>query len=108
MNDESTPVSTVLPSTSYGISTNDDSARPSYRSADDELSQRSRNTHTLEVPVLLLFFAWNLSGTVFQNEILYQSCTVTLGYNDSQCDDIQDDKLEVKKSIESILKWYPY
>lgn len=55
------------------------------------------NTYSLELPVLLLFFSWNLSGTVFQNQVLYQSCI--LNYNESTCnqlanEDIPDD-LEV-------------
>lgn len=58
---------------------------------------RTTNTHTLELPVLLLFFSWNLSGTVFQNQVLYQSCI--LKYNETTCnllanEDIPDD-LEV-------------
>lgn len=44
---------------------------------------RSTNTYSLELPVLLLFFSWNLSGTVFQNQVLYQSCI--LNYNESTC-----------------------
>lgn len=57
----------------------------------------SSNTYSLELPVLLLFFSWNLSGTVFQNQVLYQSCI--LNYNESTCnllanEDIPDD-LEV-------------
>lgn len=68
--------------------------------ADDELDQpsvsvqptinqttvehvQSKNTYSLEAPVLLLFFSWNLSGTVFQNQVLYQSCI--LNYNESTC-----------------------
>lgn len=68
--------------------------------ADDELEQpsvsvqptinqttvehvQSTNTYSLELPVLLLFFSWNLSGTVFQNQVLYQSCI--LNYNESTC-----------------------
>lgn len=55
------------------------------------------NTYSLELPVLLLFFSWNLSGTVFQNQVLYQSCM--LNYNETTCnllanEDIPDD-LEV-------------
>lgn len=79
----------------------DDSEEPINRNADDDGEQpsssnqpvinqttversRSTNTYTLEIPVLLLFFSWNLSGTVFQNQVLYQSCL--LNYNTTICD----------------------
>lgn len=52
---------------------------------------QSTNTFTLEIPVLLLFFSWNLSGTVFQNQVLYQSCILT--YNASTCDLLTNDKI---------------
>lgn len=50
-----------------------------------------RNTYTLELAVLLLFFSWNLSGTVFQNQILYQSCTITMNFNETTCDTLIND-----------------
>lgn len=49
------------------------------------------NTYKLELPVVLLFFAWNMSGTVFQNQILYQICTNTLHKNDTTCDALIND-----------------
>lgn len=41
------------------------------------------NTYRLELSVSLLFFSWNLSATVFQNQVVYQSCE--LFYNESTC-----------------------
>ncbi|XP_050096471.1 proton-coupled folate transporter-like [Anopheles aquasalis] len=40
---------------------------------------------TIEPAVLLIFFAWNVSAAVFANQIVYQTCTVTLGKNESLC-----------------------
>lgn len=59
---------------------------------------QSTNTFTLEIPVLLLFFSWNLSGTVFQNQVLYQSCILT--YNASTCDLLTNDKITPEMEVE--------
>ncbi|XP_058463174.1 tetracycline resistance protein, class D [Malaya genurostris] len=39
----------------------------------------------LEPAILLLFYAWNVSAAVFTNQIVYQTCTVTLAINQSEC-----------------------
>lgn len=58
---------------------------------------QSKNTFSLEFPVLLLFFSWNLSGTVFQNQVLYQTCMLT--YNYSVCSRLTDEEIdEVNKN----------
>lgn len=56
---------------------------------DNELQKRSRS-FPIEVPMFLLFLCWNLTGTVFQYRILYQTCTVSLGYNETDCDQLGD------------------
>lgn len=53
---------------------------------------QSQNTFSLEFPVLLLFFSWNLSGTVFQNQVLYQTCMLT--YNYSVCSRLTDEEID--------------
>lgn len=53
---------------------------------------QSKKLFTLEIPVLLLFFSWNLSGTVFQNQVLYQSCL--LNYNSTICDLLTNEKID--------------
>lgn len=53
---------------------------------------QSKNTFSLEFPVLLLFFSWNLSGTVFQNQVLYQTCMLT--YNYSVCSRLTDEEID--------------
>lgn len=53
---------------------------------------QSKNTFTLEFPVLLLFFSWNLSGTVFQNQVLYQTCMLT--YNYTVCSRLTDEEID--------------
>lgn len=67
-----------------------------------------RNTYTLEWPIFMLFFAWNLSGTVFQNQILFQSCTITLNFNATTCDAVINDAStdEVcRRRIRSLLRF---
>ncbi|XP_055627244.1 proton-coupled folate transporter [Toxorhynchites rutilus septentrionalis] len=39
----------------------------------------------LEPAILLLFYAWNVSSAVFTNQIVYQTCTVILSINQSEC-----------------------
>lgn len=100
-----TPIFEDIPSTKDEIR-RDDSIEPILGNADDDQEQpsssnqpvlnqtavervKSTNTYRLEVPVLLLFFSWNLSGTVFQNQVLYQSCL--LNYNQTICDQLTVD-----------------
>lgn len=52
---------------------------------------QSTNTYALELPVLLLFYSWNLSGTVFQNQVIYQSCI--LNYNESTCELLANEEI---------------
>lgn len=63
----------------------------------------NRNTFALEVPVLLLFFAWNLSATVFQNQILFQTCKISFPFNNTYCTDLINgdviDKVAVRNSF---------
>ncbi|XP_052872510.1 proton-coupled folate transporter-like [Anopheles cruzii] len=40
---------------------------------------------TIEPAILLIFFAWNVSAAVFANQIVYQTCTVAFGKNESLC-----------------------
>ncbi|KAG4079764.1 hypothetical protein HA402_014895 [Bradysia odoriphaga] len=39
----------------------------------------------MEPAVLLLFFAWSVTGTVFQNQVIYQTCTEIFHFNKSEC-----------------------
>jgi len=39
----------------------------------------------LEPAVLLLFFAWSLAGTVFQNQIIFQTCTEIFKFDKTEC-----------------------
>jgi PCFT/HCP family folate transporter-like MFS transporter 1/3 len=39
----------------------------------------------VEIPLLLLFFAFILSDSVKTNLIIFRTCYVTLGYNKSEC-----------------------
>lgn len=73
---------------------------------DDELLKRSRSL-PLEIPILLLFLSWNLTGTVFQYQILYQTCTVSLGYNETDCSQLgQGQESEHLAAIEREVQKY--
>lgn len=112
-----TPISENIPYDKFANQP-DDSETPINRNVSDDGEQpsssnqqvisqtnnervRSTNTYTLEIPVLLLFFSWNLSGTVFQNQVLYQSCL--LNYNTTICSrltvEIPDDLVVIFMSI---------
>lgn len=54
----------------------------------EHLPKTTQNTFKLELPVLLLFFSWNLTATVFQNQILFQTCSAYLSFNDTYCTDL--------------------
>lgn len=69
----------------------DDNEIPILHHIVNPAAERPRNTHNLEIAILLLFFAWNLSGTVFQNQILFQTCTVTLNATIADCDALIND-----------------
>lgn len=68
----------------------------------------NRNTFALEVPVLLLFFSWNLSATVFQNQILFQTCKISFPFNNTYCTDLINgdviDKVAVRNPF-LIFRW---
>lgn len=86
----------VQPTDAYIPNRNEDqeqpsgSMQPSVNQATVEYVQ-STNTYTLEFPVLLLFISWNLSATVFQNQVIYQSCI--LNYNTTTCDLLTNDMI---------------
>ncbi|XP_039452016.1 proton-coupled folate transporter-like [Culex pipiens pallens] len=46
--------------------------------------RRGRSSN-LEIPVFLLFYAWNVSTPVLTDQIIYQACTVSLAANVSDC-----------------------
>lgn len=70
-------------SPSYSL---DGPSSSSRRTPDDELVlPKKQRSFPVEIPVLLLFLSWNLTGTVFQYQILYQTCTVSLGFNETEC-----------------------
>lgn len=80
----------------------DAAAQPSSSSRPSDESnviqpQSTSNTYVLEISAMMLFFAWNLSGTVFQNQILYQSCNQF--YNESICADVIDNEVCVDINV---------
>lgn len=81
---------------------NDDAPQPSSsnRTVDGTTATENAsttNTHILEIAAMLLFFSWNLTGIVFQNQVLYQSCII-LEYNASTCEDVPDDSVNVSSA----------
>lgn len=78
----------------------DETVQPSSsnRPNDDPIvvqPQNTTNTYVLEISAMMLFFSWNLSGIVFQSQILYQSCKMV--YNDSVCSDVIDNEVCVDR-----------
>lgn len=67
---------------------------------------RTTNIHQLEFACLLLFFSYNLCSTVFQNQILYQTCM--LNYNESTCDTLTNEKIpeEYKVNVKEFLLYF--
>lgn len=47
--------------------------------------ERKYRFFILEPAILLLFYSWNVSSAVFTNQVVYQACTVTLGFNQTDC-----------------------
>lgn len=41
--------------------------------------------YPLEPAMFLVFFAFSVSGTVLQSQIIFQTCTTHFGYNVSDC-----------------------
>ncbi|XP_058828288.1 tetracycline resistance protein, class D-like isoform X2 [Topomyia yanbarensis] len=61
----------------------------------------------LEPAVLLLFYALNVSSAVFTNQIVYQTCTVTLGINQSECALLgTENETEATKDLEKTVQPY--
>jgi hypothetical protein len=54
-------------------------------SSNDNPKAKKQKLLILEPAVFLLFFAWNLSSAVFTNQVVYQSCTAALGFNQTEC-----------------------
>ncbi|XP_059225954.1 proton-coupled folate transporter-like [Stomoxys calcitrans] len=67
----------------------------------------------LEPAVFLIFVATNLTAAVYQNQLLYQTCTVIFHYNETQCepllgvqretDEIKKIEIEVQPYVSRIL-----
>lgn len=75
---------------------------------DVQIALLKRNTFTLEFPVLLLFFSYNLTSTVFQNQILFQTCLLYEDNNDTLCNDIVDDVIPDAPNIKQIDTYASY
>ncbi|GAB0097177.1 uncharacterized protein DMENIID0001_127880 [Sergentomyia squamirostris] len=50
-----------------------------------EIPERKTPFLTVEPAILIIFFGWNLASPVFTNLVVYQTCTVLLGFNESDC-----------------------
>ncbi|XP_053687663.1 tetracycline resistance protein, class D [Sabethes cyaneus] len=61
----------------------------------------------LEPAILLLFYAWNVSSAVFTNQIVYQSCTVTLGIAEEECALLgTENETEATQELEKMVQPY--
>lgn len=97
------------PSQSTSAETSDESAKSTvnsvvatssiYSEEVTEAQRRGKHDLTLELPVLLLFFSWNLTSTVFQNQILFQTCTNFFEYNVTTCSNLTDSIVTVDYQV---------
>lgn len=55
--------------------------------------------------MFLLFFSWNLTSTVFQNQIIYQTCTSLYDFNGTFCEEITNDIISDDLSVDEIEKY---
>ncbi|XP_058828281.1 tetracycline resistance protein, class D-like isoform X2 [Topomyia yanbarensis] len=75
--------------------------------ADKIKFERKYRFFILEPAILLLFYAWNVSSAVFTNQIVYQTCTVTLGINQSECALLgTENETEATKDLEKTVQPY--
>lgn len=100
------------------MAVSDDSVATESNSSTNEVAQRQQTaidnelqkparSYPLEIPMLLLFLCWNLTGTVFQYQILYQTCIVSLGYNESDCSQLGNgEESEHLLNIERAVQTY--
>lgn len=94
------------PEVSESSSATNDSVQCHQPPIDDELQKRTRS-FPLEIPMFLLFLCWNLTGTVFQYQILYQTCIVSLNYNESDCSQLGNgEESEHLANIERAVQTY--
>jgi hypothetical protein len=62
-----------------------DESEPLFPSEPEENCWSNRIKFYLDPGVFLLFFGWNLSGTILINEILVQTCHVTYNFSETDC-----------------------
>lgn len=61
----------------------------------------------MEPAVLLLFFAWSVTGTVFQNQVIYQTCTEIFQFNKTDCNLLgRSNATNETEAIEKIVQPY--
>uniref|UniRef100_A0A1B0B241 Major facilitator superfamily (MFS) profile domain-containing protein n=1 Tax=Glossina palpalis gambiensis TaxID=67801 RepID=A0A1B0B241_9MUSC len=72
----------IVNNDAVSIATNSDGARSFPESS---ISIKRNKLFILEPAVFLVFLAFNLSGAVFQNILLYQTCVYVYKYNISDC-----------------------
>ncbi|KAL9916081.1 proton-coupled folate transporter-like [Glossina fuscipes] len=72
----------IVNNDAVSVATNSDGARSFPESS---ISIKRNKLFILEPAVFLVFLAFNLSGAVFQNILLYQTCVYVYKYNISDC-----------------------
>ncbi|CAG9858828.1 unnamed protein product [Phyllotreta striolata] len=59
---------------------------------------------TIELPLLLVYTAFTLTGSLFINLFIYRTCYVTLGYNESQCILLGQETSDELQELERIVQ----
>uniref|UniRef100_A0A034VGW4 Proton-coupled folate transporter n=1 Tax=Bactrocera dorsalis TaxID=27457 RepID=A0A034VGW4_BACDO len=67
-----------------------------------------RRWFILEPAVFLVFLAMYLSGAVYQNQVLYQTCVAVYKYNESDCQPLLGVSRETKEAEEIETRVQPY
>lgn len=65
-------------------------------------SVREKRYYRIGLTVSLLFFAQNFINAVFNNQILYQSCTAVFYYNETKCKLLGTDKTNGDEELQDI------
>ncbi|XP_017461840.1 PREDICTED: uncharacterized protein LOC108355176 isoform X2 [Rhagoletis zephyria] len=88
--------------TAYSSNQSDDTASKEgvpVESADTDINASSkRRWFILEPAVFLVFLAMYLSGAVYQNQVLYQTCVAIYKYNESDCQPLLGVSRETKEA----------
>ncbi|XP_053963389.1 proton-coupled folate transporter-like [Anastrepha ludens] len=111
-NSGGTPSTATAHSSRTSSNHSDDSTNKDDVTADSNNTTLNTTTRKrwfiLEPAVFLVFLAMYLSGAVYQNQILYQTCVAIYKYNESDCQPLLGVSRETKEAQEIETRVQPY